>query len=69
MKSVSWGILHLLKRSKDSVVYFFATLIKKEIRMEYDKYIVSVSYLVVCFAKTFVKYLQNAKYENCIAGL
>ncbi len=42
--------------------------VKHEICVKYEKCIVSVSYFVVCFAKTFVKYPQNAKYETCIAG-
>ncbi len=29
----------------------------------------SVSYFVVCITKTLVKYLQNAKYEKCMASL
>ncbi len=37
--------------------------------MIYEKCLVSVLYLVVCIAKTLAKYLQNAKYETCIAGL
>ncbi len=37
--------------------------------MKYKKCIVSVSYFVVCFAKAYAKYLWNAKYESCIAGL
>ncbi len=36
--------------------------------MKYEKF-VSVLYFVVCFAKTFAKYPQNAKYKKCIAGL
>ncbi len=51
------------------MVYFFVALIKQEIRMKCEKCIVSVSYFVACFAKTFAKYPQNAKYEKCIAGL
>ncbi len=35
--------------------------------MKYKKCIVSVSYFVMCFAKTFAKYPQNVKYEKCIA--
>ncbi len=27
-----------------------------------------VSYFAVCFAKTLAKYLQNVKYDKCIAG-
>ncbi len=52
------------EKSKDFVVYFFVALIKLKIRVKYEKCIVSVPYFVVCFAKTFTKYLQNAKYEN-----
>ncbi len=36
--------------------------------MKYEKCIVSVLYFVTCFAKTFVKYLRNVKYEKCLAG-
>ncbi len=60
---------HLRKKSKDFSVYFFPALIKHEIRMKYEKCIVSVMYFVVCFAKTFAKYSRNAKYEKCIASL
>ncbi len=49
---------------KDFVVHFFATLIKYKIRMKREKCIVSVSYFVMCFAKTFEKYPQNAKYKS-----
>ncbi len=56
------------KSQIDFVVYFFVALIKHKILMKYEKYIVSVSYFVVCFTKTFAKYPQNAKYEKCIAG-
>ncbi len=48
---------------------FFAALIKHEIRLKCKKCIVSVLHFVVCFAKTFVKYPQNAKYEQYIASL
>ncbi len=54
---------HLREKLKDFTVNFFAALIKHEICKKCDKCIVSVSYFVVCFAKTF------AKYEKCIAGL
>ncbi len=37
------------EKSKDFVVYFFATLIKHEIGMKCDKCIMSVSHFVVCF--------------------
>ncbi len=37
--------------------------------MKCEKCIVSVSYSVVCFVKTFTKYTRNAKYEKCIASL
>ncbi len=43
------------------MVYFFAALIKHKIRMRYEECTVSVSYFLVCFAKTFVKY------KKCIA--
>ncbi len=42
---------HSCANSKDFVVYFFAALIKHEIRLKYEKCIESVSYFVVCFAK------------------
>ncbi len=48
---------------------FFMALIKHKIRMKYRKYIVNVSYFVVCFVKIFRKYPRNVKYEKCIAGL
>ncbi len=54
---------HSHENSKDFVVYFFTALIKHEICMIYKKCIVSVSYFMACFMKTF------AKYEKCIAGL
>ncbi len=37
--------------------------------MKCEKCIVSVSYFIVCFVKTFAKYLRNANYEKCIADL
>ncbi len=37
--------------------------------MKYKKCIVSVSYFGTCFAKTLVKYLQNVKYDKCVAFL
>ncbi len=52
---------HSSKNSKDFVVYFFAVLIKHEIRVICEKCIVSVSYFMVCFAKIFVKYPRNTK--------
>ncbi len=57
------------QKSKDFVVYFFTALIKHKIRIKCEKCIVSVSYFVVCFVKTFAKYPQNGKYKKCIAGL
>ncbi len=57
------------RKVKDFVSYFFMTLIKHEIYMKCGKRIASVSYFMVCFAKTFAKYPQNAKYKKCIAGL
>ncbi len=60
---------HSCEKSEDFVVYFFAALIKHEIRMKYEKWIASISYFVVWFAKTFVKYLQNVKYKKFIACL
>ncbi len=53
---------HSRENSKDFVVYFFAALIKHEIRMKWETCIASVSYFVACFAKTF------AKYEKWLAG-
>ncbi len=55
---------HSHKKSKDFVVHFFTALIKHELCMKYEKCIVNVSYFVVCFTKTFAKYLRNAKYES-----
>ncbi len=49
--SISRQGWHLCKKSKDFVVYFFAALIKHEIRMKCEKCIMSVMYSVVCFAK------------------
>ncbi len=43
--------------SRPYVVYFFIALIKHEIRLKYEKCIVSVSHFMVCFTK----YLQNAE--------
>ncbi len=40
-----------------------------KIWMKYEKCIVGVSYFVVCFVKTLAKYLQNAKYNKCVADL
>ncbi len=54
---------HSCKKSKNFVVYFFVALIKHKIHMKYEKCIVSVSYFVVCLAKTL------AKCEKCIASL
>ncbi len=62
--SVSPQGWHSCEKSKNFVVYFFAALIKHEIRMKYEKCIASVLYFVVCFAKTFKKYSWNAKYES-----
>ncbi len=56
---------HSRKNSKDFVIYFFAALIKHEIRMKYEKCIVSV----LCFVVFREKHAQNAKCEKCIAGL
>ncbi len=63
-----WG-WHSHKNSKDFVVYFFAALIKREIRMKCKKCMVSVLYFMMCFAKIFAKCRRNTKYEKCIAGL
>ncbi len=46
------------------IFFFFAALIKNEIRIIYKKCVVSVSYFVVCFTK----YPRNTKYKKCIAG-
>ncbi len=62
---ILWQGRHSCEKSKDFVVYFFAALIKREIRMKYKKCTANVSYFAVCFAK----YLRNAKYEKCIVGL
>ncbi len=48
---------------------FFRGINKTQNSPEMWKCIVSVSYFVVCFAKTFVKYTRNTKYEKCIADL
>ncbi len=59
---------------KDFVVYFFAALIKHEICLKCEKSIVSVSYFLVFFAKTFVKreiqkvysrFKESTKTKNC----
>ncbi len=50
-------------------LFFFAALMKHEIRMKYEKCLVSVSYFVVCFAKTHAKYPWHVKYEKCKVGL
>ncbi len=60
---------HLHKKSKNYVVNFFVALIKQEICMKYKKCIVSVSYFMVCFAKTHAKYPRNAKYKKSITSL
>ncbi len=60
---------HSHKKSKDFMVYFFAALIKHEIRVKHEKCIVNISYFVVCFVKTFAKYPRNVKYEKCMADL
>ncbi len=59
-----WG-RHSHRKSKDFKVYFFAALIKRKICIKYEKCILSISYFVVCFAKTFTKYLRNVKYRKC----
>ncbi len=51
------------------MVYFFAALIKHGIRMKYEKRMVSVSYFIVCFTKTFVKQPRIVNYKKCIASL
>ncbi len=58
---------HSCEKSKDFTVYFFTALIKHKTRMKYENNMVSVSYYMVCFAKTLVKYPQNAKYKKCTA--
>ncbi len=49
--SISCQSRHSHKKSKDFAVYFFAALIKHEIRMKCEKCLVSVSYFMVCFTK------------------
>ncbi len=58
--------LHSRKNSKNLVVYFFAALIKHEIRQKCEKCRVCVSHFMVCFAKTFAKCEIRKVY---IAGL
>ncbi len=53
---------HSREKSNDFAIHFFAAL-KHKIHVKYEKYIVSVSYFAVCFAKTLAKYLWNVKYE------
>ncbi len=63
--SISRQGWHSGENSKDFVVYFFAALIKHEIRMKCGKCIMSVSYFIV-FRK---KHSWNAKCEKCIAAI
>ncbi len=56
---------HSHENLKDFAVYFFAALIKHEIRLKCEKCKVSVPYFAVCFAK----YPRNAKSEKRIASL
>ncbi len=42
---------HSHEKSKDFVVYFFVALIIHEVRLKYEKFIVSVSYFVVFLQK------------------
>ncbi len=53
--SISRQGRHSRGKSKDLVIYFFAALIKYDIRMKYEKCIASVKYFVACFAKTLAK--------------
>ncbi len=46
---------HSCENSKDFVVYFFMALIEREIHMKCEKCMVTVTYFMVCFAKTFAK--------------
>ncbi len=50
-RCISRECRHSCKNWKDFVVYFFAALIKHEIRVKCEKCIVSVSYFVMCFVK------------------
>ncbi len=51
------------RKVKGFCVYFFAALIKHQIRIKYEKCTVSVLYFMVCFAKTFgnTREMQNTK--------
>ncbi len=60
---------HLRENSWDFVVYFFAALIKQDIRLKCEKYTESVLHFVMCFTKPFAKYQRNLKYEKRTAGL
>ncbi len=55
--------------SKDFIVHCFAALTKREICTKYEKHIASFSYVVMCFAKTLVKYPRNTKYNKSLVGL
>ncbi len=55
---------HSRKKSKDFAIYFFATLIKHKIRMKGEKCILSVSYFMVCFAKTLAKCKMRKVYSR-----
>ncbi len=37
--------------------------------MKYEKCVVGVSNFMMCFTKSFAKYPQNVKYDECIASL
>ncbi len=58
---------HSHKKSKEFVVHFFAELIKHKISMKCERYLESVSYFVVYFAKNTAKcekHLRKAKCEK-----
>ncbi len=60
---------HSCEKSKDFVVYFLTALIKQEIHMKCEKCIVSVSYFVVCFAKTLAKMIAKCKKRKVHSGV
>ncbi len=60
---------HSCKNSKGFRGLLLRGINKTRNSHEMRKVLVSVSYSMACFAKTFVKYSQNTKYKECIAGL
>ncbi len=58
-----------LRNFKGFYCLFSAALMKHEIWMKYEKCIASVSYFVVCFAKTLAKYPPNVEYNKSIDSL